>query len=114
MARLESRILRMMLETLTQDEGGASEVAEIAGVHRSQVSRWRGGQDPSKENQERLLALYHVRRVLESLYPRPTAEKWLAGANAHLGNRKPLDLLRQGRVAEVLAAIEQDRSDSYA
>ena len=43
-----------------------------------------------------------------------TAEKWLTGLNALLGNRRPVDLLRQNRIAEVLAALEQTQSSSYA
>src|SRR5277367_356237 len=110
----EKNIIKLMVQELASDEGGASEVAEIAESHRSQVSRWIRGQVPSKENQEKVLALYHIRKVLEDVFAKETADKWLFGLNAHLGNRRPIDLLRDRRVAEVLAAIEQDRSGSYA
>jgi uncharacterized protein (DUF2384 family) len=43
-----------------------------------------------------------------------TARKWLTGLNAHLGNRRPIDLLAKNRVAEVVAAIEQAEAGSYA
>jgi hypothetical protein len=40
--------------------------------------------------------------------------KWLSGTNAHLGNRRPIDLLARNRVAEVVGAIEQADLDAYA
>jgi len=39
--------------------------------------------------------------------------KWLTGANVS-GDRKPADQIREGRVAEVLGAIEQTETGSYA
>jgi len=34
--------------------------------------------------------------------------------NAHLGNRRPLDLLARNRFGEVISAIEQADFDSHA
>ena len=42
------------------------------------------------------------------------AAKWLQGVNAFLGNQRPVDLLRCGRISEVMAAIEQTEAGSYA
>jgi hypothetical protein len=39
---------------------------------------------------------------------------WLKGINAFLGNQRPIDLLRNGRVSEVIAAIEQTETGAYA
>ena len=52
-------------------------------------------------------------RLLRTYKP-STAVKWLHGFNAHLGNRRPISLLKQGRVSEVIAAIEQHEAGSYA
>jgi len=43
-----------------------------------------------------------------------TARTWLTGFNAHLGHRQPLYMIERNRIAEVLAAIEQDEAGSYA
>jgi uncharacterized protein (DUF2384 family) len=48
------------------------------------------------------------------LYEPETAERWLVGANPHLRNRRPIDLIRLGRAQELLAALRQERAGSYA
>ena len=40
--------------------------------------------------------------------------KWLYGANAHLGGRRPIAVLRAGQLSEVVAAIEALKSGAYA
>ena len=95
--------------------GGQSQVAEMLEVHRSSVSRWLRASDvPDAENKAKLDALDFVYRRLLQTFEGPTARKWLTGINAHLGNRRPIDLLAKNRVAEVVAAIEQAEAGSYA
>ena len=102
------------LRRVTDVFGGQSEVARLLHVHRSRVSRWLAGEEPDPRNKARLEALEFVlSRLLQTMHL-PTARKWLEGFNAHLGNRRPIDLLTRGRVAEVLAALEQDELGSYA
>ena len=102
--------LRRLIETF----GGQSEVARLLRVDRSRVSRWLRGDEPDPKNMARLEALeYVLSRLLHTMHP-STARKWLRGFNAHLGNRQPLFLLERGRVADVLAALEQDELGSYA
>ena len=52
-------------------------------------------------------------RLLQTFH-RETAVSWLYGMNAHLGDRRPIDLLASGRVSEVLAAIEAEETGAYA
>ena len=52
--------------------------------------------------------------ALLRLYEPTTAEKWLFGFNAFLRNRRPIDIIRQGRVEELLAAIRQEQAGSFA
>ena len=40
--------------------------------------------------------------------------KWLRGTNAHLGDRRPIDVIRQGRLSEVVAAIEAEKAGAFA
>jgi uncharacterized protein (DUF2384 family) len=51
--------------------------------------------------------------LLQTFAP-ATARKWLSATNAHLGNRRPLDLIAHHRLAEVIAAIELADLGSYA
>lgn len=111
---VEHRIFRLVLNALTRERGGASQVADLAEVDPSRITRWRELELPTAENQDKILALYLIRERLHHIMPPTTAEKWLTGFNALLGNRRPVDLLRQNRIAEVLAAIEQTQSSSYA
>jgi uncharacterized protein (DUF2384 family) len=52
--------------------------------------------------------------LLERTFDEQPARKWLQGNNAHLRNNRPIDLLRQGKVSEVIAAIEQLEAGSPA
>lgn len=107
-------LTRAKLQRLTREFGGQSEVARLLHVDRSRVSRWLRGEEPDPMNGARLEALeYVLGRLLRTFKP-ATAVKFLLGINAHLGNRRPIDLLMQGRVADVVAAIEQDELGSYA
>jgi uncharacterized protein (DUF2384 family) len=47
-------------------------------------------------------------------YEPSTAEKWLFGINAHLRDRRPIDVIRMGGTLELLAALQQERAGSYA
>jgi len=91
-----------------------AELADVLGVDRAQPSRWRAGQAPDPHNREKLVALDTVIELL-STYLSPTSiPKWLNGVNAHLGNRRPLEVLRNGHLSEVIAAIESEKSGAYA
>ena len=39
---------------------------------------------------------------------------WLFGLNPHLGDRRPIDVIRTGRVEELMRAIRAERADAYA
>ena len=100
---------------LTDTLGSQSNVAEMLAVNRSSISRWlKRAETPGPENKAKLDALDFVyKRLLQTFEP-ATARKWLTGVNAHLGNRRPIDLLMKNRVAEVVATIEEAASGSYA
>ena len=102
--------LRHLSETL----GGQSEVARVLGVNRSRITRWLRNEDPDRDNQAKLDALDFVVTRLRQFLTATAARDWLMGINAHLGNRRPIDLIAHNRIAEVLSAIEQDELGSYA
>ena len=92
-----------------------AKMAEALGVDRAQVKRWREGTtEPGRENAERVVGLDAAVALL-SAYLEPTSiQKWLMGTNAHLNDRRPVDLLRHGNLSEVIGAIEALRSGAYA
>ena len=114
MPALEAPLTRQKLQRITAAFGGQSEVARLLHVHRSQVTRWMAGDEPDPRNKAKLEALEFVLARLLYTFKPATARRWLTGLNAHLGNRRPIDLLARHRVAEVIAAIEQDELGSYA
>jgi uncharacterized protein (DUF2384 family) len=91
-----------------------SELAQWLGVNRSQVTRYRRGQRPQGETAWRLLGLDTVVQALRQFAEPAAIPDWLLGINAHLNDQRPIDLLRQGRLAQVIAAIEAERAGSFA
>lgn len=76
----------------------------LCSVHRLSTSSW--------ETRVDLLEL--VMAQLLRLYPAEAAERWLLGLNPSLGGRRPVDLIRRGRVREVLDAIANERAGGFA
>jgi uncharacterized protein (DUF2384 family) len=91
-----------------------SAVADALGVHRSRITRWLAGDQLDPENRAKLDGLEYILSRLLDHMSQTTARKWLEGINAHLGNRRPVDLIASQRVAEVVAAVEQSAVDSFA
>jgi len=91
-----------------------AEMALAFGVDRSNMARWKAGLALSPDNASRLQAFDVVVSLLLGFLAPTTIPKWLRGVNAHLGNRRPIDVLRTGRLSEVVAAIENERSGAFA
>ena len=103
------------LELLAGDLGGQSQVAKLLDVDRSCMTRWiRRHEIPDTRNQAKIVALHLILLKLKALFRPETAEKWLLGINAHLANHRPIDLIQQERISEVLAALEQAETGAYA
>jgi uncharacterized protein (DUF2384 family) len=69
---------------------------------------------PDSVNQSKLDALEFVMARLLQVFEADTARKWLTAVNAHLGHRRPVDLIAANRVAEVITAIEQADTGAFA
>ena len=105
---------RAHLDTCRSALGSDRAVAEILGVSPSQVSRWRGGQLPDLDNADRLAGLALVSEMLARWLAPEVREGWLRGPNAHLADRSPAYLIRLGRVADVIGALEAEKAGVYA
>jgi hypothetical protein len=102
------------LDHVTRVLGSDAAVASVLDVSRAQPRRWRQGQVPDPENRDRIIGLDAVIALLSGYLSESSIPKWLNGVNAHLGNRRPVSVLREGRLSDVIAAIEAQKSGAFA
>jgi uncharacterized protein (DUF2384 family) len=102
------------VRALSQDLGSQRKLAELLDVSPAQVTRWLKGQGIDDVNADRVDLLEVVMSQLLRLYSARAAALWLVGLNPHLGDRRPIDVIRHGRAREVLDAISQERAGSFA
>ena len=102
------------VEALRADFRSAAQLADLLGVSRSQVTRWLRGSGIDPLNAEKVDLLELVWSNLLRLYDREAALAWLFGLNPTIGDRRPIDLIRTGRIEELMRAIRAERSDSFA
>jgi hypothetical protein len=88
-------------------------LADAMGVHRSQVTRWSQGRSAQAANGWLLRDLAAAVSRLSDFYQMGTINRWLFGANPDLDGEPPIDLLRQGRLPEVLMAIQAQTSGAF-
>jgi hypothetical protein len=101
------------LENIIRAFGSDAAAAAALDVSRAQPRRWREGQVPDPENRDRIVGLDAVLALLAGYLEASTIPKWLNGVNAHLGNRRPISVLREGRLSEVIGAIEAEKSGAF-
>ena len=89
-------------------------IAAVLGVSSSQVSRWRQGQRPDRENADRMAALALVVEMLVRWVDAEIVEEWLTGANAHLDGATPAYFIQRSRIAEVVGAVEAMKAGVFA
>ena len=77
------------IEALRADFRSASQVADLLGVSRSQITRWLRGAGIDPLNAERVDLLELVWSSLLRVYDREAALSWLFGINPRLGDRRP-------------------------
>lgn len=102
------------LDEISRILGSDAAVADALAVSRAQARRWREGQQPDPENRDRIIGLDAVIALLSGYLAESSIPKWLNGVNAHLDNRRPISALREGRVSDVIAAIEAQKSGAFA
>lgn len=102
------------VEALRDDLRSAAQVADLLGVHRSQVTRWLGGAGIDPVNAEKVDLLELVWANLRRIYDHDAALAWLVGVNPLLGDSRPIDLIRLGRIEELMRAIRAERGDTFA
>lgn len=102
------------VQALTTDFRSAAQLADLLGVSRSRVTRWLKGAGIDPVNAEKVDLLELVWSNLLRIYEREAALAWLFGVNPGLGERRPIDLVRAGRIEDLMRAIRAERADSFA
>lgn len=102
------------VRALTDDFRSQRRLAELLDVDPAQVSRWLRGQGIDEVNAERVDLLELAMSRLLRMYSLDVAHRWLLGLNPHLGDRRPIDVIRQQRTQELIDALSQERAGSYA
>ena len=88
---------------------GVTAVSFLAGAKDSkQASKWQraDGPRPRDEAAVRLMAAHRAWQTLASAENEYVARNWFIGANPRLGERSPLEVLREGDVTLTLQAAQ--------
>lgn len=95
-----------------QQRGGinAREVAELVGTTAATVSRWRAGGKPAQARLRVLLDLDWLTNQLADFYETDEARLWLFSRHPLLSGDRPFDRIKQGKIEDVLALIDQLQS----
>lgn len=88
-------------------------LADAMGVHRSQVTRWAQGRSAHAENAWLLRDIAAAVSRLADFYQTGTINRWLFAANPDLDGEQPIELLRQGRLPEVLMSVQAQASGAF-
>lgn len=102
------------VQALSADFHSGAAIADLLGVSRSQITRWQKGQGVDPLNAEKVDLLELIWSSLLRLYEPEAARAWLLGMNPHLGDRRPIDVVRAGRTEDLMRAIRAERADSFA
>lgn len=110
----ETRTSVQDIASALQKDVGQRLVAYVTGNRSPKiVGRWASGEgNPQTDEAEgRLRSLYRTYLILLSREEPPTIRNWLLGANPHLGDRPPIQILREGDQSKVYKAAQEFISD---
>jgi len=92
----------------------AREVAQLLGTTPETISRWRGGKsEPQPKMRDSLLQLGWLVGQLAELYPPQEAHLWLFSQHKLLNGQRPVDLIENGKIEQVLKIIAQLKDGAY-
>ena len=93
----------------------AVDVANMLGTTPETVSRWNRGRAYPRPGKESLLVdLEYIVERLSEFYSDPrTARAWLYSRHKYFDGLRPADLIQEGRIEEVLEAIQTMADPTY-
>lgn len=90
------------------------DVANLLGARPETVSRWNQGKAfPRPEAQKSLLSLEYIIDQLSDMYEPKEARLWLFSRQKLLGGNSPANLIQEGKIDEVIEAIERLREGVF-
>jgi hypothetical protein len=90
------------------------EVANLLGTRPETVSRWNQGRAyPHASTEKVLLELEYIIDQLSDFYEPNEARQWIFSPQKHLAGASPAELIRDGRIDEVLRLVNQLRDAVY-
>jgi DNA-binding transcriptional regulator YiaG len=90
------------------------EMAEALNVHRTRLAAWKQGAEvPNPENAHLLAHLAVVVMELAEFLDTDVIGDWLLTEQGALGDRTPIQALREGRLADVLQAANATEHGAY-
>jgi transcriptional regulator with XRE-family HTH domain len=95
-----------------RDKGGMryTDLADLLGIRPETVSRWNQGRNyPHAGTEKTLLELEYIVDKLSDFYGPEEARLWLFSRQKQLSGLSPAELIRQGRIDEVLRQVNQLR-----
>ena len=93
----------------------AVDVANMLGTTPETVSRWNQGRAYPRPSKESLLVdLEYIVERLSEFYTDPKAARaWLYSRHKYFNGFRPADLIQEGRIEEVLEAIQSMADPEY-
>jgi len=108
------KLVVLKAEYLTERLGGVMHFAEAVQADKSRVSRWAKGSIPDERNSRAIIDLEFMYQRLSRFLDDNSADRWLKSANSFLSGKRPIDVLHQGRLVDVLSAANQEEAGSFA
>jgi len=71
-----------------------------------QPARWANGTKPNEDAEKRLRAAYQVINMIQHDDSSYVARAWMIGMNPQLEHEAPADVLREGRLRDVILAAQ--------
>jgi len=91
------------------------EVAELLRTTPETVSRWRTGRtDPQPSHRDHLLQLDWLISELSEVYDPAEAHIWLFSPNKLLSGQRPVDLIKERKIEDVLRVIALLKDGAFA
>ena len=91
-----------------------SDIANLTGVSRATVSRWRSGAASPNPTNERIISdLRYVMDRLGDFYAPEEIRTWLYAPHPQLEGRRAIDVIHEGRLTEVLETLDRLEAGVY-